>query len=367
MAGHSAGTRHRQQEDFMKKSENQKHGSLVGIAALLMVLVMTMVSCDTGISPLASGSNLGDLANALALVGNTGQLSASQSFPLLAGENIEAGEMEVAIDESKLSFTYQTKNGWKLSEVHLSIGTGIASIPVNNAGNPVVGAFAFKATNLSGIESYTFEVPLAHFNVEVGTILTVAGHAVVSKTSSDGSVQKESAWASGTRINSKKGGNWATFFTITIGETEENPIKASETAFAFGGALARTFDSFDASNRWGWTNGPLAAGSYRFPIYAAAGRNIIENGFLVGYLDLVYNGSEATVAFEMLPGFSLTETHLYVGNDPLPRNARNEETVAPGQYPASNELDHATSDSYVIGNLSGSVYVIAHAVVHGDF
>jgi len=38
-------------------------------------------------------------------------------------------------------------------------------------------------------------------------------------------------------------------------------------------------------------------------------------------------------------------------------------TVAPGQYPAQHDLTMATTDSYTITGLSGSVYLVAHAVV----
>ena len=58
---------------------------------------------------------------------------------------------------------------------------------------------------------------------------------------------------------------------------------------------------------------------------------------------------------------------MYVGNEILPRN-NSEFTVAPGQYPdIHGDLDGTTTDEYSIENLSGTIYVVAHAVVCGDF
>lgn len=72
------------------------------------------------------------------------------------------------------------------------------------------------------------------------------------------------------------------------------PESGTETAFAYGGEqLATCFldldfnsDSKSDFNRWGWTNGPLAAGSYSFDIYAGAGQCDLTKGTLVGTLNV---------------------------------------------------------------------------------
>ena len=110
-----------------------------------------------------------------------------------------------------------------------------------------------------------------------------------------------------------------------------------------------------------WTSGPLAAGSYEFEIWAAAGQCDLGKGTLVGSMALSYNGTSADVTYTMLPGFTLDETHLYVGSAPLP-SFKGEYTVAPGQYGNIHDLEAATSDSFRINNLSGNIHVVAHAV-----
>ena len=70
----------------------------------------------------------------------------------------------------------------------------------------------------------------------------------------------------------------------------------------------------------------------------------------------------------MLDGYTLSETHLYIGNEMFPKDNNGDFTVAPGLYPFKHEdLMGATTDTYVISGLSGDLYVIAHAVVCGKF
>lgn len=63
--------------------------------------------------------------------------------------------------------------------------------------------------------------------------------------------------------------------------------------------------------------------------------------------------------------YTLTETHLYVGNEPYPSNPAGRFIVAPGQYGNQNNHDNVTEFTYEIDNLSGDTYFIAHAVVNG--
>ena len=152
---------------------------------------------------------------------------------------------------------------------------------------------------------------------------------------------------------------------------EENSGEETEceTFFALGeDALAICFLQ-DGFNRWGWTNGPLSTGEYNFDLYAGAGQCDTEKGTQVGILTINYNELTGTaeIGFEMLDGFVLSETHLYIGNDPYPNDKKGKPTVAPGQFPYQHDIDDAASDSYIINDLSGEIYVIGHGVVCTDY
>lgn len=152
-------------------------------------------------------------------------------------------------------------------------------------------------------------------------------------------------------------------YKIRLSITTEGKTGTSGSAYAYGGNdYAHCFDEFGFSN-WGWTNGPLEPGEYNFGIYAGAGGCEPTDGTLVGELTVNYYGSTAIVTYNMYEGYTIDETHLYVGTEELPTNKKGNPTVSPGQYPYSNNLKNATTDSYTINSLSGDIYVVAHAVV----
>jgi hypothetical protein len=120
--------------------------------------------------------------------------------------------------------------------------------------------------------------------------------------------------------------------------------------------------------KWGWTNGPLGDGDYEFDIYAGAAQCDRWRGKKVGYLTVDYDDSTATVTYNITyPGYKMTETHLYIGNEPWPRkNGDGDFSVAPGDYPyhdADATLVTDTKVIYVIPVNGGDIYIIAHAVV----
>lgn len=128
----------------------------------------------------------------------------------------------------------------------------------------------------------------------------------------------------------------------------------SETAYAYGGDSAKCFSEY-GFKRWGWTNGEYAEGDYTLDLYAGAGQCDITKGTLVGNVTVNYHGGVATVKYNVNAPYTLGETHLYVGNNPLYPKA-----VAPGQSPFTGG-----GANYQVTGLSGSIYVIAHAEVGG--
>ncbi len=138
---------------------------------------------------------------------------------------------------------------------------------------------------------------------------------------------------------------WILDFNFNI-ECEE----ACETAFAIGNNDAdSTCFIEDEFNRWGWTIGPLSEGEYTYDVYAGAGQCDTDKGELVGTVDVKYDNGEVTVTYNIDDAYTVSETHTYAGKNNYPTKD-GENTVAPGQYT-------------ITPNLSGDIYVIAHAVV----
>jgi hypothetical protein len=289
---------------------------------------------------------------------------------MLAGQFIEAGEVCVEVVGDFMTVTYKTSNGWELSEAQLWTGLNLALMPVGKQGNPQIGNFTYKSGDITGTTNYPFYVPLNELSAGSLCDLTgyLAAHAALRKPDGIGGYQTETGWVEGQPIN---GGSWAMYSSVSF-TCPPDPIpeplpvaEGCETAFAFGDRngdliLDRDkgdleLDDFLKTKRWGWQLAVRKGDSFTVPIYAAAGKNDISKGTLVGELDVTYKESkEVAVAYRMLSGFSLDETHLYVGTRYLPK-------VAPGTY------GHSGSDSYIVTLKADAptVYVVAHAVVRG--
>lgn len=140
------------------------------------------------------------------LFSNTGCPTAMT--PLIAGQHIDAGDIEVTNDAEFIYVTYNTANGYVLTETHLYVGN-CEAIPVNNQGNPVPGLFPHKNTH-NKVCSYTYKVPISA--IPAGTCGCIASHAALVKLNSQGQVvDSQTGWGSGSLINAS-GGNWGMKF-----------------------------------------------------------------------------------------------------------------------------------------------------------
>ncbi|HEY5776034.1 MAG TPA: hypothetical protein VIS57_08120, partial [Xanthomonadales bacterium] len=122
-----------------------------------------------------------------------------------------------------------------------------------------------------------------------------------------------------------------------------------ETAYAMG--LDNTcFDELGANN-WGWVNGNGAAsivpGSYTsWPVWAGAAQCDTGNGTLVGTVDVLYDGTDVFVTWNIYPQYVLDATHVYAGYYQVPPGG-----FAPGQYAIYGPFNN------------DAIYIIAHAIV----
>lgn len=300
---------------------------------------------------------------------------------LWAGQTIDAGTVTVANDENYLYVTFTTANGWLLSETHLHVAASLEGIPQTNKGNPKIGNFAYQTTHNPYATEFTYTIAKADLPLdENNSTLVIAAHAAVVMVDGDGNViASETGWGDGEPFVER--GSWAMYFQYTWQDCNGGggDEYGTETAFAYGGDYATCFLTLDLNgdgtfdfNRWGWTNGPLAEGSYVFDIYAGAGQCDLDKGTFVGTLTIEYYAGTAEVTYLMTEtdaytgmAYTMIETHLYAGSDILPTN-NGAYTVAPGQYPTIHgDLEYVTSDSYTITGLSGEIYVVAHATVYG--
>ena len=132
-----------------------------------------------------------------------------QTIDLMAGQNIDAGDVTVWGDGTNLYVKYQTSDGWLLTETHLQVAASLAGIPQTKNGNPIPGQFTEGDSYSPPQPGDTFTFNLADNGWGANTTFYIAAHAVVVKETSE-CVQRETGWAEGTQFSGK---NWATYFT----------------------------------------------------------------------------------------------------------------------------------------------------------
>ena len=364
------------------KTINNKNRFFNFGALILTATVIFLSSCSKDFENVKP-NNLPDNEKSISIGTSNSGVS---SVALMAGQNIVSGQ--VSFDDidtdgdhvnDALQVTYSTQDGWEITAIQFWVGSSMTTLPVNKSGNPQIGQFPYKYENLGGVTSYTFTIPFSTigFTCSYTGNYYVAAHANVRKMTSSGSYQTETGWGDGLRLLQK--GNWAMYFVLFIKCDEQPPITeySTQTAFAYGNQYSNCFQEYpeflDNPQRWGWTNGPLAEGDYTFPIYAGAGLCDLSKGTNVGNLQISYHSGTATFTYQISGvnpqtgmSYSLDEVHLYAGSELFARNKQGEFTLAPGQYPKkATGLNSASSYSFTVNNLSGSIYVVAHAVVNG--
>lgn len=131
------------------------------------------------------------------------------------------------------------------------------------------------------------------------------------------------------------------------------------------GSDARCFIE-DGFNRWGWTNLIREEGTYTLPLYAGAAQCNTNKGALVGNVIVDYSGGMVSVEYQIFEGFVMSEAHIYIGCEPYPTMKNGKQTVAPGQFTFNGGmLEHVNGLRAEFNSVSGSFYIIAHAVTCG--
>ena len=132
------------------------------------------------------------------------------TVPLLAGQSTHVGTVTTRVEGNSLLVRYFIASPWSMTESHLDIQNDWRDIPQTRNHNPIPGRFLYSSHHAPGVNEYVYRLELSY---APGTMLSLATHAVVTRTSQAGT-SSESAWGAGTRFNEQ--GNWATFFSFTL-------------------------------------------------------------------------------------------------------------------------------------------------------
>jgi hypothetical protein len=101
---------------------------------------------------------------------------------LMAGQNMDVGDVKVWNDGDNLYVKYVTEDGWCLTETHLHVATSLGDIPQKN-GNPPPGQFDYQMEHDCETE-YMYTISLTW---GCDTELYIAAHAVVENCETEAS------------------------------------------------------------------------------------------------------------------------------------------------------------------------------------
>ena len=312
------------------------------------------------------------------LPAGTSICGSATTYDLFAGQTQDVGSITIANDADQLYVTYHASGTNTFGTLHLWVGIDLADVPSNPQGTPVPGQFPYHY-EAGGGQEYTFTLPLGTdgLNVACDTTLYVVAHAEVT-TDGGTSGEHETAFGGDTPGG---GPRWWYSMTHDVQCCDTPPPGGEgtfETAFAKGGwvfasgrkANPERLDSLRLTrNRWGWAiNLPATdeAVETTYEIWAGAGLNDTDKGTHVGTLTLTWDGTDLEVAYDMFVGYTMSEVHVYAG-DEAP------DTIAPGQYGTTEAFDpYAASTVITLEDIQGDdadddgIWVIAHAVVFGE-
>jgi Ca-activated chloride channel family protein len=125
---------------------------------------------------------------------------------------IDVGEVIIwTNDPDFLYITYETTDGWEMTETHLHVAAILDGIPQTKKFNPIPGHFDYIEYHDPAVQTYTIAIP---WTWDPGTTLYIAAHAEVQKIirlddCENPIYQEETAWGEGLRFNEK---NWAMYF-----------------------------------------------------------------------------------------------------------------------------------------------------------
>ncbi|WP_140054581.1 hypothetical protein [Oceanospirillum sanctuarii] len=318
----------------------------------------------------------------------------TQCFDLMAGQNIDAGDVCLSIDGENLVVDYQTQDGWMLGETHTWAGEFADDYPQNKKGNPKIGNFPYNSGNIEWVDNYSVSIPLYSFtdtfadlNALCGVELSpfyVMAHAVVGMGNDISGYQTETGWSDGDRVVDR--GSWATRssfnFVVTCDDDPDGPgddgYRGGETAWVVGETEFTSLLSCGAddirgtddennvgslSSKWGWSVGPIMAGATgTYPIYAAAGQNVLTKGSHIGNATITFDGAagEVDIDVQIFEDYGFKKIQIFVGDNHTC-------TVAPGQLGYQEEFETEQQSYSVTRSFTGTeAYLAIHFESFGD-
>jgi len=252
---------------------------------------------------------------ALLLVAPTVTFADENCVDLIAGQNIDAGDVCTAIVDGNLCVTYTTVGDWEFDEYHLWAGSDLADMPQNKFGSPKLGRFPYKEINLSGgetpVTTRTVCVTPEELDLDEWCDLSeakVVAHAVVARDSDkDGILDtSETGFGDGDDLG---GNSWALGMNVPLCYefSFDGPGLDAELADIAAGLPYEGVVEIQVSHQGGNANQPYFRGQIDFdgdhvgeltnlPTYCVDLANTIGGGWYCALMISSYNPNVGDLA-----------------------------------------------------------------------
>jgi len=276
--------------------------SILKLTLVLLILSFVLISCSekniTAPGSLKDGATTSDIDHPRTV-----------SYPIWAGQTINAGTMTIWNDASYFYVKYETTGGWVLNETQVHIDDDLVGDWIHDNGTPVPGQFDYSATHNPPVTMYLYSIPRSYYTYGVGDTILIAAHCVVSNPDYQGGTEQETGW--GGDIPGP-GPRWWFYMWYTITDGPNPPVTYQEET-----AMMRMYDvATDFTYRWmknnqkphSWfsyvkTTPTLAPQTY----YFYAGRY-----YKCGEVQIWKDGTDLKVQIGMIDGWYMSQSHLNV-------------------------------------------------------
>jgi hypothetical protein len=297
------------------------------------------------------------------------ELCGSKTYTLWLNDPVDAGNVTVGNDATNLYVTFYTPG--LFGKIAFWAGTDSTLYPTDVPGTaPKPAVFPYQVDlTLTGLNTHTFVIPLANipFYKKCGDKLYFLAHAWMKYNDQSGQ-----AWGGDLSFYAKDVLiHYGKYQTGCCETPPPPPTEQLGTAFAKGGWVFTTDSKSNpeslpslklTKNRWGWAINLKQAGSTTYDVWVGAGLNYTSKGKKVGTVTIDFNGSQATITYNYLPGYGMEEAHIYAG-DGKPT------TLAPGQYGNTfyfSPFASTFTTTLDVADTNGDgVWFILHSVAYG--
>lgn len=292
--------------------------------------------------------------------------------------NITAGTIEIGNDEDYLYVTYTADPLWQFYAIYLDVGQ-IADI--ETAGDPGAEYFAYfdfpsyYYSNTTPLGSYTVQIAKSDINFDDDDCFVISAYAFAENIENPDAPVQYQMFATSSFSESPLG-----YYVDYCWEdcSPPEPLGGPRLSYAYHDDHSDCFKDIRRANAkyypqgngtwknfqlWGWRNGDLDPGTYTMDLWAQVQGCNPTDGTLVGEVTIDFDGSNATITYEVDPAYTLISTYLYAGKKRLPKKWGNY-YVLPWFYPNKHYQINSTTDTYNISGITGNkFYVIASALV----